>query len=234
MKGTAALILVIVLGVSLRYYGVLPINSLLMAGNSHHVPYSNLGIRSIDKATSDKLRLETPTITRNLIVQSVGEQYFSDHFTDPQVELLNYTDGDWFAHTYYTYSYAIGNYSQQQQAGAWFNERGELIYTEGIPHSDNLMPFKVTEETARAVARYVIRFQGLPGGYTHSDAYLVDVSGYPIIPRVERYSWVVVFYRTLGADPNGIGAYGESVTVVIDANTQWVYAAWTGRWEWVS
>jgi hypothetical protein len=42
MKWVTSLILVITLGLTLRYVGILPINNLFMDYSGHNVPYSNL------------------------------------------------------------------------------------------------------------------------------------------------------------------------------------------------
>jgi hypothetical protein len=60
--------------------GVLPINNLLLT-HGYIVPYSNLGTKSIDQTTINTLKAEAPTTTKKLIIESVGEQYFKDHFT---------------------------------------------------------------------------------------------------------------------------------------------------------
>ena len=234
MKGITALLMIIVLGLTLRYIGLLPINNLLNNYSGNNVPYSNLGTRSIDGATIKKLRQETPTITKGLIIQSVGEEYFLEHFSELRVEVLDSTDGDWFALAYYTYNYSVGNSTFHWYVSAWYNERGQVIYTEGIPHQGNMMPFKITKESAEAIARYVLRLQGLPGGYTGVQTSLVYVGAYGLTPRVEGYAWVVNFWRIIYGDASYGGASGESTQVIIDPNSAWVYATLTSRFSVVS
>jgi hypothetical protein len=234
MKSLTALLVIITLGLTLRYMGLLPINNLLINYSGYNVPYSNLGTRSIDDATIKKLRQETSTITKEIIIQSVGEEYFLEHFSEPRVEVRDRTDGDWFANAYYTYNYSVGNETFHWYVGAWYNEAGQVIYTEGIPHQGNLMPFKVTKESAEAIARYVLRFQGFPGGYTGVNTGLVYVGNYGLVPRVDGYAWVVSFWKIFYGYASWGGASGESIQVIIDPNSAWVYATVTSRFNVVS
>ena len=218
MGWKAGLALIIGLGVLLTYMGVLPINNLFPEPR-YGVPYSNLGIRNITTETYAKLRQETPKITEGLIVSSVGEDYFKAHFRLGNVFVYNSTDGDWFAQAQYLYEVSVGNYTGICDASAWFNERGEVIYVEGIPRRDNLMPFSVTREQAIELAKY----RGKPGQFNGVDAEIRYIGTYTILPRVDKYAWDINFWRITGGDPMLGGVTGIMTDVIIDANTGYVY-----------
>jgi hypothetical protein len=230
MRGASLVILIVVTGLVLTYVGFLPINNVIDA-MSHQQEHSSLvGYRNITAATYLKLKEETPLIAAKLIIDKVGYDYFQANFYLYSQQVLNSTDGDWFAQVLYAYVLRVGNHTNLDDSSVWFNEDGQVIRTQGIPEEGNLMPFKVTEDQAIAIARYVAK----PGDYTRLDANIRNIGTFDLSPRVNKYAWVVSFWKVTSTDSVYGRSSGTSTDVILDVYTGWVYSVRTYQWEAVS
>jgi len=169
-----------------------------------------------------KLKEETPQIVAKLILDKVGQAYFQNNFYLYSQVVLNGTDGDWFAQILYAYVLRVGNHTNLEDSSVWFDEGGNVIRTQGIPEVDNLMPFNVTEDQAIAIARSAAE----PGDYFRLDANIRNVGTFDLSPRVDKYAWVVSFWKVTSANNSGLSS-GTVTDVVLDVCTGWVYSVRT-------
>ncbi len=222
MKATQILTVVMVLG--LITICVTVFNSIqIETFNEEPLPYT--GYRNITAATYLKLREETPQIAAKMISASVGEDYFNRHFQLYHVEVLNSTDGDWFAQVLYAYVLEVGNHTNVDDTSIWFDEYENVVRVEGIPSKDCLMPFNVTEEQAIELAKERIK----PTGDYKTEAGIHNIKNYPLTKGLNKYTWVVTFRRVTSS--TGYSSTGTDTVVILDVFTGEIYGvdeyAWT-------
>ena len=227
MRGASLVILIIVTGLALTYIGFLPINNVIDAMSRQQEHTGVVGYRNITTATYQKLKEETPKIAAKLIIDKVGDDYFRENFYLYSQVVLNSTDGDWFVQVLYAYVLRIGNHTNLDDTSIWFDEEGQVIRTQGIPEQGNLMPFKVTEDQAIGIALYAAK----PGPYTRLDTNIRNVGTFDMSPRVDRYAWVISFWKVASTDTVYGRSSGTTTDVVLDVYSGWVYSIRTYQWE---
>ena len=209
---------------------LLPINNVTDSNSNKQESTQLIGYRNITTETYLKLKEETPQIAAKLIMDKVGYDYFQTNFYLYSQQVLNRTDGDWFAQVLYAYVLRVGNHTNLDDTSVWFNEKGNVIRTQGIPEEGNLMPFKVTEDQAIGIAQHAAK----PGSYTRLDANIRNVGTFDLSPRVDKYAWVISFWKVTSTDNTYGRSSGTTTDVILDVYTGWVYSVRTYQWEAVS
>lgn len=126
-----------------------------------------------------------------LLVETVGEAYFSRYFSYPRVEYNTWEPKDWLTRVTYSYFLRVGSYNETVEVYLYYSKLNVLIRTEGVPASDSLMPYNVTKERALEVA-----VSRVSPGYGEVDVGFHFISSSNSSLRVGRYVWGFDFYRS--------------------------------------
>jgi len=141
----------------------------------------------------------TPEVqARELLVEAVGEEYFTEHFEFKSVQLNAFEPDDWLTRIDYSYRIQKGNYTATQEINFYFDKANGLLRSSGVPPAGNLMPFNVSREKAISIA-----LGQVTQSYVEVEAGIgyVERSGNNV--PVNRYVWYVVFYLNEKSAPSG-------------------------------
>ena len=172
--------------------------------------------------------VDPAVVARNLIVSSVGEDYFRQYFSGPSVDYRQF-GGNSTHVVSYTYHMSVGNYSTSQEVTLSFDYLWRPAGgVEFIPKQGNLQPFNVTRERAEeiAVAAGVPRE---PYGLEASLLFSGPVPGGPVNRYDDKYVWFVSSW----VDPSSSNPR-RNIEAVIDPVSSEVYAVIHGEFGIVS
>jgi hypothetical protein len=158
---------------------------------------------------------------KNLIISSVGADYFSQYFTQWKVERNTHEPDEWLTAVGYFYHIEVGNYSARREISIYFDKMNNLTRAETIPSEGNLMPFSVSEDEALSIAENKI-----PRSYVDVEAEIYYKKKTYSDHYIGRYVWVVNFYHTPKNAPNG-----SLTSVYVDPLTREIYGVETASWE---
>jgi hypothetical protein len=140
----------------------------------------------------------------------------------------------------YDYNIQVGNYSTTCETIFIFDSINRLVYSMGVPPSDNLMPFNVTQEEAIKRAKeeavglppnYYLWFPGedpyaKPGRYLEAEAKIGFVERSVNDVPINRYVWYVNVYLWPKSAISGI-----LIEVLIDLHSGEVIDVAELRWS---
>jgi hypothetical protein len=143
---------------------------------------------------------------RELLVEAVGEEYFTKYFEFTSVQFNAFEPDDWLTRVDYSYRIQKGNYTATQEINFYFDKANGLLRSSGVPPAGNLMPFSVSREKAISTA-----LEQVTQSYIEVEAGIgyVERSGNNV--PVNRYVWYVVFYLNEKSAPSG-----SMIEVLID------------------
>lgn len=143
---------------------------------------------------------------RELLVEAVGEEYFTKYFEFEGVQFNDWEPDDWLTRVDYSYRIQMGNYTATREVYFYFDKVNRLLSSNGVPPADNLMPFSVSREEAINIA-----LEQITQSYIEVEAGIgyFERSGNNV--PVKRYVWYVVFYLNKKSAPSG-----SMIEVLID------------------
>ena len=158
---------------------------------------------------------------RSMLVDAVGEDYFNSfmEFKGVQYNLLE--PEEWLTRVKYDYHLQVGNYSTTWEVFFFFDWMSRFRRSMGVPPSDNLMPFNVTQEEAINIAQKQVTQR-----YLEVDAKIVFMEQSVNDVPLNRYVWFVNVYLT---EKPAIS--GTVILVLIDLHSGEVIDVAELRWS---
>jgi hypothetical protein len=96
--------------------------------------------------------IQSPKLqARSMLVDAVGEDYFNSFMEFKGVQYTSFLPPR--SVVAYNYHIQVGNYSTTCEIIFIFDLVNRLVYSRGVPPSDNLMPFNVAQEEAINIAQ---------------------------------------------------------------------------------
>jgi len=167
--------------------------------------------------------VDPAVVARNLIVSSVGEDYFRQYFSDTSVG-YDLFGGDSTHVVSYTYHISIGNYSTSQEVTLGFDYLWKPTGgVEFIPKQGNLQPFNVIRERAEEIA-VTAGVPREPYGLEASLLFSGPIPGGPVNRYDDKYVWFVSSW----IDPSSSNPR-RNIYAVIDPVSGEVYAVIQGE-----
>jgi hypothetical protein len=156
---------------------------------------------------------------RYMLIDAVGEDYLNSFMELRGVQYTSFLPPK--STVVYDYHIQVGNYSATCEAIFIFDWINRLVYSMGVPPSDNLMPFNVTQEEAINIAQKQVTQR-----YLEVEAQILFVERSVNDVPLNRYVWQVIFYLT---EKSAIS--GTLIEVLIDLHNGEVFdvarLAWT-------
>jgi hypothetical protein len=150
---------------------------------------------------------------RDILIQAVGEDYFSKYFVQWKAEINRHEPENWYTAVGYFYYLKVDDYTTRREISIYFNQQDEMIRTDGVPSDGNLMPFFLSKDDAITLALpYIVKSYVEVG----ADIYYIDETHNDV--PIDRYVWVVQFYHSPRKSNSG-----TLTSVYIDPNTRQVY-----------
>jgi len=154
---------------------------------------------------------------RSVLVDAVGEDYFNSFIELRGVQYTSFLPPK--SAVAYDYHIQVGNYSTTCEVIFMFDLVNRLLYSRGVPPSDNLMPFNITQEEAINIAQKQVTQR-----YIEVEAKIVFWEHSVNDVLLNRYVWFVNFYLT---EKSAIS--GTLIGVLIDLhNGEVIYVAEIG------
>jgi DNA-binding transcriptional ArsR family regulator len=134
-----------------------------------------------------------------LLIESVGRDYYEKYLRLKEVE-ANLNLSEWVTNVIYDYVIDLGDYNTTCEVDIYFDEDDNVISTNGLPMTGNLMPFVVNRTMAVKIAESSSTNEIYD---THPDIGWLRIlnDGEPL----QRYVWVVDLYQ-YSSDHNHISA----------------------------
>ncbi|MBN1682040.1 hypothetical protein JW865_00620 [Candidatus Bathyarchaeota archaeon] len=174
--------------------------------------------REITVLQYQRLLSETPEKAEKLIIDKLGSEYFHKYFSLENVFVQNISDPNWFARVTYLYKICIENKTYTNKISLYFNEYAVVVSTSGIPSTNNLMPFNITESKAFEIAKDAV------GNIPYKDYIIRILYNY----NSKIYHWVVEFSNVTYVRYEFFYYHtGRSTRVTIDLTNGQVYEAKT-------
>jgi hypothetical protein len=184
---------------------------------------------------------------RSMLIDLVGEDYFNSFMEFKGVHYNLLEPAEWLtsyqlpvACVKYDYHIQVGNYSTNYEVIFIFDLIRRLVFSTGVPPSDNLMPFNVTQEEAIKIAMeqafgfppdYYLWIPkedpyAKPGRYLEPEAKIEFVEHSVNNLPFNRYVWFVNVYLT---EKSAIS--GTVIVVLIDLHSSEVIDVAELRWS---
>jgi len=184
---------------------------------------------------------------RSMLIDAVGEDYFNSFIEFKGVHYNLLEPAEWLmsyqlpvARVKYDYHLRIGNYSTNYEVIFIFDLINRLVFSTGVPPSDNLMPFNVTQEEAIKIAMeqafgfpddYYLWIPkedpyAKPGRYLEAEAKIEFVKRSVNDVPLNRYVWFVNVYLWPKSASSGI-----VIEVLIDLHSGEVIDVAELRWS---
>lgn len=157
-----------------------------------------------------------------LLVEAVGEEYFTKFFEFKSVQFNDWEPDDWLTRVDYSYRIQTGNYTATREVYFYFDKVNRLLSSSGVPPAGNLMPFSVSREEAINIA-----LGRVTQSHIEVEAEIRYVKRLVNNVPVNRYVWQVVFYLTKKSAPSG-----STIEVLIDLKSGEVIDV--ARFSWMS
>jgi hypothetical protein len=133
--------------------------------------------------------IQSPRLqARSMLVDAVGEDYLNSFMELRGVQYASFLPPK--STVVYDYHIQVGNYSTTCEAIFIFDWMDRLRYSRGVPPSDNLMPFNVTQEEAINIAQKQVTQRHL-----EVEAEILFLEYIHDVP-LNRYVWFVRVYLT--------------------------------------
>jgi len=157
---------------------------------------------------------------RELLVETVGEEYVMEYFELEGVHFNDWEPDDWLTHVAYSYHIQVGDYTATREVDFHFDKMNRFFSCRGVPPADNLMPFNVSREEAINIAMGQVIQRYLE---VEAEIWFVKRSSNDV--PLNRYVWHVIFYLTKKSSPSG-----SLIEVLIDLHSGEVIDVAEIRW----